>query len=222
MLSNRLKAVYDAIKDSDIVADIGTDHALLAIELVKANKVKKAYACDINEKPLENACKNIEAENLDSQIITVLTDGLNNIPEEIDTVVIAGMGYYTCEEILENDFERLYGFKRIVVQVNKDVELLRKWISDHHFTILDEEIVYEGMYYQVVSFNTDFHRTYSDLEIDLGPKLMERKDPLFIEYLEYLLLKNKEIFAKVPKYGPKYIELRKNIKAIESVLMTNN
>jgi tRNA (adenine22-N1)-methyltransferase len=218
MLSNRLTAVYNAVKDSEIVADICTDHALLPIELVKNKKVLKAYACDIAEGPLEFAKLNIIKENLEDKITTMLTDGMQNLPKEVDTLVIAGVGYYTVEEILDHDIEKLYNFKRIVVQVNKDVRFLRQWISDHHFTILDETIVYEALYYQVISFNTNFHRTYSFLEINLGPILMDKNEPLFIEYLSYLLLNMKDIYSHVPKYTKKSRVLQENIKSLESVL----
>jgi tRNA (adenine22-N1)-methyltransferase len=218
MLSNRLTAVYNAVIDSEIIADVCTDHAFLPIELVKNNKVKKAYACDIAEGPLEFAKSNIIKENLEDKITTMLTDGIQNLPKEVDTLVIAGIGYYTVEEILNHDIEKLYNFKRIVVQVNKDVRFLRQWISDHHFTILDETIVYEALYYQIISFNTNFHRTYSFLEISLGPILMERNEPLFIEYLEYLLLNMKDIYSHVPKQTKKSRVLQENIKSLESVL----
>lgn len=218
MLSNRLTAVYNAVEDSEIVADICTDHALLPIELVKNNKVLKAYACDIAEGPLEFAKKNIIKEGLEDKITTMLTDGLQNLPKEVDTVVISGIGFYTVEEIFNQDIDKLYNFKRVVVQVNKDVRFLRQWISDHHFTIIDETIVYEALYYQVISFNTDFHRTYSFLEISLGPILMEKNEPLFIEYLEYLLLNIQDIYNQVPKNTQKSRVLQENIKSLESVL----
>jgi len=218
MLSNRLKAVYDAVVDSKVVADICTDHALLPIELIKNKKVEKAYASDIAEGPLEFANKNIKVEGLEDKIETILTDGMQGLPQDIDTIVMAGIGYYTVEEILENDIERLYNFKRIVVQVNKDTMLLRKWISDHHFTIIDETIVYDAMYYQVISFNTTYHRTYSQLETTLGPILMKKNEPLFLEYLEYFLLNVKDIYNKVPKHTKKSRLLRENIKSLQSVL----
>ena len=218
MLSKRLQTVYDNINDAQIVADIGTDHGYIPIALINNNKATKVYASDIAEGPLNNAKKNIETLNLQDKIIPVLSNGLDNIPNDIDTIVIAGMGFYKCEEILEDNLSKLYLSKQIIVQVNRDVGKLRRWISNHHFTIVNEDIVYEGMYYQVIVFNCNYHRAYSDLEIALGPILMQNQSPLFIEYLEYLLLKQREIFENVPEHTERYRELRKDIKSLESIL----
>jgi len=215
MLSNRLQTIFNIISDCDVLADIGTDHALLPIELIKEEKVKKVYAADIAIGPLENAKKNIKLNKMEDKIIPILSDGINDIPDDCDTVVVSGLGYHTCVDILQDNFERLYKFKQIVVQINKDSELLRRWISDHHFTIVDEEIVYEGLYYQVIVFNTNFSDGYSDLEINLGPILMKKNSKLFKEFLDFLLLKDKEIFAQIPKKNEKYYQLENNIKSLE-------
>ncbi len=49
MLSKRLQQVADTVIKTDIVADIGTDHAYIPIYLVKKGIVKKAVAADISK-----------------------------------------------------------------------------------------------------------------------------------------------------------------------------
>ena len=218
MLSGRLTAIYNLVTDATVLADVCTDHALLPIELMKNKVIEKAYACDIAEGPIAIATANIREEGLEGKVIPILADGLNNLPDDVDTVVIAGVGYFTVEEILENDIDKLYSFDRIVVQVNKDVPLLRQWISDHHFTILDEKIVSEGMYYQIIVFNTAYHRSYSNLEIKLGPVLLENSDALFIEYLDHMLKNLREICSRVPEGTIKRSVLESEIGSLQSVL----
>ena len=90
-LSERLKVIADKITGGR-VADIGTDHAYLPIYLIKTGKASRVLACDIKEKPLQNAAKNIQKTNTEN-IELRLSDGLAGVgADEADTIVIAGMG----------------------------------------------------------------------------------------------------------------------------------
>ena len=55
-----------------IVADIGTDHAFLPVELVSSGQIPRAYACDIGVGPLEHARATIEEAGLQAQIALIL------------------------------------------------------------------------------------------------------------------------------------------------------
>ena len=155
----RIQKIADMINKGVVLADIGTDHAFLPILAIKHKKVQKAYACDIAKGPLEIAKRNIQAENLDGQIETILSNGFEHVPQDVDVVVIAGMGYYTAKDILEAAGEkRLRTCKQLIVEVNRKPELLRKWISDHHYTIDQEELITERDFdYIAISFTTDYH-----------------------------------------------------------------
>ena len=116
----RIQKIADMINKGVVLADIGTDHAFLPILAIKHKKVQKAYACDIAKGPLEIAKRNIQAENLDSQIETILSNGFENVPQDVDVVVIAGMGYYTAKDILEAaGGKRLSTCKQLIVEVNR-------------------------------------------------------------------------------------------------------
>ena len=114
MLSVRLKAIADCVPEGTIVADIGTDHAFLPVELIASGKIERAYACDIGTGPLEHARATVAEAGLQAQISLILTPGLEKVPQDAQVAVIAGMGWMTAKEILENDFERLGQFQRIL------------------------------------------------------------------------------------------------------------
>ena len=59
-LSKRLQAIYDLVPQSNVIADIGSDHAFLPIALVLNGKVTRAYASEVNEGPYEMSVKNVE------------------------------------------------------------------------------------------------------------------------------------------------------------------
>ena len=106
-LSARLEAVASCVKPGRIIADIGTDHAYLPCALIERGVAVKAYACDIAPGPLKRAQNTIAQAGLQRQIIPILTPGLQDVPAEVQTVIIAGMGWISAREILEQAEERL-------------------------------------------------------------------------------------------------------------------
>ena len=80
-ISYRLKVISSFINEDSIVVDIGCDHALLPIYLVKENKTKIVYAVDNKIGPLNRATLNIEANNLTDFIIPILSDGFKNLTD---------------------------------------------------------------------------------------------------------------------------------------------
>lgn len=169
----RLETIATMVPKDCILADIGTDHAQLPIMLVKNGVCKKVYACDAKKGPLAIAKENIANENLSDKIETILSDGFMNIPMDINVAVIAGMGYYTAEMILENAKDRLHLLDRIIVQINLDSPYMRKWISEHHYKIYDEKYISErNKDYEIISFSTkEKNKELTEEEIYLGPIL---------------------------------------------------
>ncbi len=123
-LSKRLQTIYDMVQGPCVVADIGCDHGLLPIALVKNGKCDKAYACDIRKGPLSRAEEAIQMMGLQNQIITKLTDGLQGLEDDVEVVIIAGMGYDTIRNILQNSLEKTKYYKQIIIQCNSRGEMI--------------------------------------------------------------------------------------------------
>ena len=213
----RIKAIASMVKQGMILADIGTDHAFLPIMLVKDGTVPKAYACDITEGPLSIAKKNIAHEDLNDRIQPILSDGFTHVPYDVQCAVIAGMGCDTIISILERGMEHITNMEQVIVEANNEPEKMRKWISDHGFTILDEQVVHERCHdYVIICFNTTKHVPYTEEEIILGPVLKERNEPPFQDYCTHQrdklamilshrkddeLIKRKQYFEQCAKQG---------------------
>lgn len=211
MISDRLAAIAYMIDSNKVVFDVGSDHGLLPCFLVESGISPKVYAGDIAEGPLNSAKENIEKRGLSDKVITVLSDGLAKANDDVDVVVIAGMGYHTIKHILDScDVTR---YQNIIVQSNTDVELVRQYISDHEYTIEDERMIYDGFYYQIIKFSADMHDKYSDAEIKYGPVLLKKRDHIFLDYLRSKREKLIEINKKANK-----IEYQNTIKEIEDIL----
>lgn len=151
-LNNRLKTVFDLINDGARVVDIGTDHAFLPIALIKSGKAKNVIACDIGEKPLENARKNLERANI-SSVELRLCDGLCGVfQNEFDTLVIAGMGGEVISGILKRcDYIKSDAYS-LILQPMTAADYLRKFLSENGFEIEKEIAVQDNSkLYTVIS-----------------------------------------------------------------------
>lgn len=151
--NGRLSLCAELAREGSRLADIGTDHGYLPIALCQSGKIPCALACDINPLPLRSAQENIRKYGLSDRIHTRLSDGLKEVlPEEVDDVVIAGMGGELIRDILAaagwvKDHE-----KHFVLQPMTHHEDLIKWLVENGFAILRQEAVFdEGKYYTVLS-----------------------------------------------------------------------
>ena len=192
MLSARLKSIVDFLQVDDYVADIGTDHALLPIYLIKNNLVKGVIAADVNANALDNAKKNIKENALESKITTVLSAGLSHVDLElVDTLVLAGMGTRTIISILEPD--KLSKIEKIVIQSNREYSYLRKKVTKLGFYICDERITYDNKkYYLTICFKKG-QKKYQRIVYDFG--IIKKENS---EYYHYLQDKYISIFKNIP------------------------
>ena len=180
------------------VADIGTDHAYLPIKLVKSGKIKFAIASDVAEGPLENAKSDIAEAGLSDQIETRLGNGLETIThqDQVDTVVIAGMGGKLMVDILDTAWSKDFQFKNLVLEPNIGEAGVRNWLMMHNYQIVAEKLIAEaGHTYELIKarLTSDKH-DLTEKEIFFGPFIMREKNPVFyqkwqgqLQYYEKLL-----------------------------------
>lgn len=199
-ISDRLKVIGDFINEEDKVIDIGCDHALLDIYLCEKYNNIKIIASDIVDDAINNAKSNIEKYGYLDRIDLRLGDGLSIInPEEIDTIVISGMGFLTIKEILSNEI-KMVNVKKIVIQSNTDVVKLRKFVISLGYKIVREELVKDNdIIYNVIEFNLGKEK-YSYEEIYFGPMILKNKNELFYEYYSKKLLKYENLLLQLPSY----------------------
>ncbi|MBO5211740.1 MAG: SAM-dependent methyltransferase [Clostridia bacterium] len=143
-LSQRLETIATLVPIGARVCDIGCDHGYLAIYLRLKGIAKTVIAADLNELPLERARKNIEKLNADN-IDLRLCDGLAGIEkDEVDTVIIAGMGGNVIAGIVERcDFAKSDALT-FILQPTTSAEVLREFLCKNGFDIVSETVVYEN------------------------------------------------------------------------------
>lgn len=219
-LSKRLAVISSFIEDNSKVIDIGCDHGLLSIYLVNKYKNIRVIASDINKNALDTAINNIKKEGLDSRIETRLGNGLDVVSsDEIDTIVIAGMGANTIVGILKYAPDKLVNVNNIIIQSNTDLYFLRKNITSLGYYIEDEILVEDkNIIYTVIKFNKG-KRRYNYKELYLGPVLTTKNNDLFEKKCNKELTTLKLILKNINSGHYLYrLKIKRNIKILEDVL----
>lgn len=139
-MDNRLKMVASLVPTSETIADIGTDHALLAIYLIKKGIAKRVIASDVKLAPLkvgqENVIKNGAADFIELR----LSFGFNEYKKgEFSAAVIAGMGGETIADIIKSCPFLLD--VPLVLQPMSCCDRLIEFLNNNGFEILKHEAV---------------------------------------------------------------------------------
>lgn len=208
MNSERLKTIASFVEKNDTVVDVGCDHGYLSIYLKKYNLCKDVIATDISANALQFAIHNIKKANL--KIKTIVSDGLNDVNDCFDTIVIAGMGTHTIKHILNSP--KILKIKKIIIQSNNDLVLLRKILNDIGFRLYKNKIVLEnGKYYEIMLFMRGMNNNYE--EIEFGIFNSDAK-----EYYRYLVNKYQKILEELPSDNCKRKDLEKKIEHLKKWL----
>ncbi len=194
-LTPRLKIIASLVPPCTTLCDIGTDHAYVAIYLAKKGIAQKIIAADIKKGPLMQAEKNIRAFEVSDKIETRLSNGFSAMEQnEAECCIIAGMGGETIAEILENE----KGCKYFVLQMQSAHKELRQYLSTHGYIIQKESVCREGnkMYTALLAVRGE-GENLTETEMEIGPRLIDEKPPLFYDYVRYRLYEIDRILIKM-------------------------
>jgi len=180
-LTPRLQLLADWVPQGVRLADVGTDHGYLPVWLSLQGRLTSAIASDLRKGPLEHAKetgRTYGAENIDYR----LGNGLAGIsPDETDVIVIAGMGGENIASILEAAPWTADGAHTLLLAPHTKAEELRRYLMDHGYEILREELVYDrGTIYPIMEV------TAGQMELTVGQLWGGAKlqhDPLGNQYI---------------------------------------
>ncbi len=196
MLDKRLKLCAEFVSGKGVVCDVGTDHAYLAVELIKSGKCGKVIASDVKEGPLKAARKNVERYGVSDKVELVLSDGLENINlNGVTDIVVAGMGGETIVNILEDYFYEncLEGIQLILQPMSKP-EMLREFLYNLGYMNISERAV-EDSYriYTVICVKTSNYQPCQLTEYESVAGFFDEDDETGKRYRQ----KKAEKFAKI-------------------------
>ena len=174
----RIEELSNYIAPYSVIADIGCDHGYLIKIAFDKGLIKKAYAVDNKTCPLENAKKNLSEYR---DIVYLLSSGLTDIGIDTEVVAIAGMGGNLIVKILEEGFDKLKNVNRIIIEANRNTEIVREFAVNNSFKIVSEKIIEEdSMFYEIIVLEKG-KMELNPKEIKYGPLLLKNKDEMFIK-----------------------------------------
>lgn len=223
-LSKRLQAVADMVTLGNRVADIGCDHAYIAIYLIK-NKISPfVVAMDINQGPLDRAKENTQRYRVADKVSIRKSDGLQMLDAgEVDTILMAGMGGRLMIKMLASQMDVVSAAKELVLQAQSEIYELRKALKEWGFTIVNEKMLKEdGIYYVVMKIKTDSSSIKDDQYelskpeyLHFGRLLLEKRNPILLEFLQSEKRMYKKIYNELlDKMSKQSMERQTEIKEL--------
>lgn len=187
-LDGRLSAAMEMVRQGSRAADVGTDHGRLALRLVLEEKCPLVYASDLRREPLEKARRLVARFGFEDRVICRLTDGLEGfLPQEVDDVILAGMGGETIAQIIQRAPWLQDGSKQLVLVPTTSPDLLRAFLARQGFSVIQERAVEaKGRFYGVLCTRYSGHsRQLSPLEAIVGN--IQRSGPAAHGYFQKAL-----------------------------------
>lgn len=214
-LSTRLLHCANYTQGFNKLADIGTDHAFLPIYAIQEGFVSTALAVDNKEGPYVVAYSNVKKHGLEEKIKVILADGLTKLDDDVDVVVISGMGGGLISNILQAS--SLRNVKRFILQPNNNSQAIRKALSEIKFKIIDEIMFLDGEEIYEIMVIEKGEESYTNLELLFGPILLRDKPYYFELRCKHELEKYQKILAQVSEPHDR-IRIQAQIKLIEEAL----
>ncbi|MBW4080120.1 class I SAM-dependent methyltransferase [Paenibacillus sp. S150] len=245
-LSNRLQLVLEQIPQGSIVADIGSDHALLPVAAVGSGRALSAIAGEVNPGPFEAARRGVAEAGLGKVIAVRRGDGLEVLePREADCITIAGMGGALIASILDRgrSLGKLEGVRTLALQPNVGEDILRRWLLSHDWVLAAEHILEEdGKIYEILTAvkedaaaGISNELLYRDLKLDcglvcerellleMGPWLLQAPNAVFFAKWQAEIAKLEGILSSLsrsaqPSAADRRHKISSQIKQIKGVL----
>ena len=186
-MDHRLSLAASLYETCRVGCDIGSDHALLPVELLRRGICETMIVSDISEKALSHAAQQVHARHLEGRVRLVCADGLDAITEPVGCVSIMGMGGETAADILLAHPERLHGAV-LILSVQTDPHLARRAVEQIGYHFERECLCFErGRYYQVWRCEEGRRSALTDEEARYGSLVYTTPSPLLHDYLLFRL-----------------------------------
>lgn len=198
-LTPRLKAVAALVPEGAKVADIGSDHAYIPVDLIRSGRAQLVIASDVHQGPVENAKKVVALAALEDRIEVRLGSGFDVYkPGEVDTAVLAGMGGFLIRDLMQAALPLVKTLKCLVLQPMVAIRELRVWLLENGFEILEERVAQEGQkFYEIFSVHyTGVRINPVDFKTaEMGIAMYRLEDEVAMRYLAHRIKKTEGVLS---------------------------
>ena len=208
-MNRRLCAIAALVKNGKGLVDVGTDHGYLPVYLAEHGYSGALFASDIRTGPLTAARRSAQEHDLSACIRFLLCDGLALCPpDEIDTIVIAGMGGDMIVKILDEAEWCMDKRYRLILQPMTKPEVLRYWLVNNEYKIEGESVVEDsGTLYQIIEAVFGGRTKLTEAELFVGKRALVNDEELYSRQLEMVLSRFERALAGMsgregePRFG---------------------
>lgn len=188
-MNARLSLIASLIPPGVGFVDVGTDHGYLPAHIAQTGYAGRIIASDIRHAPLSTAVATAREADVEDKIGFRLCDGLEGVaPDEVDTLVVAGMGGDTISGILDRAEWCMDSRYLLLLQPMTKAEILRYWLVNNGFEVSGEYLIRDGgEIYQLISARFGAVTVLSDAELFSGRYELLCDDPLFPQQISLLI-----------------------------------
>ncbi|GAA0712592.1 class I SAM-dependent methyltransferase [Paraclostridium ghonii] len=222
-LTDRLLKIASLVDEGKKIADIGTDHGYIPVYLLKNKKIDFAILADVNKGPLENAKKEVRHNKLEDKVDLRLGSGIEILNDnEVDQIIIAGMGGILISELLEAKKSVAQNAQKLILQPMQAQSELRKYLYENGYEVINEVLVKEDFrIYEILEAKYTGKQTEvrDKIYYEVSNKLIENKDELLVEFINKKINTYENIIKKLEGKSGESIEAKRNetVKVIEKL-----
>ena len=188
-VSKRLEKIFSYLTSCEYLADVGCDHGYIAKLALDSGIAKKVCISDISEKSLNKAI-NLLSDYGDEKVFSVVSDGLELVPNTVDQVLIAGMGGEEIVKILSSSH---FLPKKLVLSPMKNGEKVRKLLIELGYEIVHDTIFSDGdKFYFLITADFGGKSVYTDMELEFGKESLKSK--VLVLYLDQKIVNLEKSF----------------------------
>ncbi|MBQ0045846.1 MAG: SAM-dependent methyltransferase [Mycoplasma sp.] len=217
---NRIKQISNLIEKCQCVYDVGSDHALLAINILRDKKAKQVVNIEKNWLPHNAGKTNLAKNHLTTKTLNVLNDGLVDITKKVfiqpNYIVIAGMGANNIVNILEKKDPKINRNAIYLLEPNCDVDVLRRYLAKAKYDVVYENVCLDRTkFYQIICAKQGTKiRKISTYEAYFGLSEKQIDKKIWMLYLKACKQKieKKKLYKFSHAYAVLYDWLKKRVK----------
>lgn len=216
-LDARLNAIVCQLRPSDLTADVGCDHGLLSLFVLKSDLAKRVLCTDISAKCLQKTKNLLSRAKLENRAKFLVCDGLLGVEDPVDQIVIAGMGGQTICNILENLPQHLK-HARLVLQPMNNPTFVRKTLNKLGKRLTRDEIVFDKNKYYHILCAEEGKQVLSQHQIRCGAITEDYRSADYQKWLGLKIAKVTKILEGIDPQNPRYSEMSDYLQSLKKCI----
>ncbi len=214
-MTNRQKEISALLDKAKLTADVGCDHGILSLYLLKNDLTNRLVATDISAPSLKKTIKLLQDNGLSYRADCVVCDGLP-ADQNFDQVLIAGMGGNEICKILTQYFRKNSTRPTLVLQPMRDFYKVRKLLNSQSYAIVVDRLIFDKKFYLLIKAVVG-EQSLTETQLIFGAIEKNYTDDVFVRWLDEKIDKTTQILSKIDVFDFKFNELSQFLQQCKSL-----